>query len=401
MLSRAHGLGERIVAWRRDIHRHPEPGFEEHRTAGLVAGALQGMGIPAEAAVGKTGVVGHLGHGRPAIGLRADMDALAIQEANDVPYASCRPGLMHACGHDAHTAMLLGAAELLHSEANRLPGEIRFIFQPCEEGWDSEDKGGAVRMMEDGALEGLDAILALHVDPGARAGTVGIRSGYVMAGVDPYDAILIGKGCHSSAPQQGLNPIFVLSQVLSAIQAIPAQRISALEPAIVSIEAVHGGSSTGVIPDRVSLHGNIRCYDDWTRLRLREELERALGLARALGGDYELKVRNLFPACYNDPEISGAVRRVAVEMLGADGVYEPEPSMAGEDFGFMSRAVPGAFVWLGIQMEGGQRALHSPNFDVDESALPLGSALLAETGWRLLREMGQARPSALGLTPRR
>lgn len=383
-LRQARAFQEQIVAWRRDIHRHPEMGFQEHRTAHLVAKVLQGLGLRVETGVGKTGVVGHLGRGRPAIGLRADMDALEIQEANDAPYASRTPGLMHACGHDAHTAMLLGSAYLLHAWHDLPPGEVRFIFQPCEEGWDKEGKGGAVRMIEDGALDGLDAVLALHIDPGARAGTVGIRSGYVMAGVDPYDAILIGQGGHSSQPEKGLNPFFLLSQVLNAIQTIPAQRIRPLEPAIVSVEAVHGGSTTGVIPERISLHGNIRCYDDATRMQLRAELERALSLARALGGDYELAVRHLFPACHNDPRIVDVIREAAGPMLGQDSIYEPEPHMAGEDFGFMLRAVPGAFVWMGARIEEVPRTLHSPTFDLNESALPVGSALLTEAACRLL-----------------
>ncbi len=391
MMSRARALQEQIVAWRRTIHRHPELGFQEHQTARLVTGALQGMDLRVETGVGKTGVVGHLGQGRPAIGLRADMDALEIQEANDTPYASCTPGLMHACGHDAHTAMLLGAAALLQSLPDRPPGEIRFLFQPCEEAWDNEDRGGALRMVEDGALEGLDAVAGLHVDPQAEAGSLGIRSGYVMPGVDPYDAILLGRGCHSSRPQQGLNPIYLLSQVLGAILAIPAEHIDPLEPAVVSVEAVHGGSTTGVIPDRVSLHGNIRAYDDETRLRLREELARALSLARTLGGDYELAVRSIYPACYNDPHVSGIVQQVAVEMLGTSRLYEPALNMSGEDFGYMTQAVPGAFVWLGVQLEGDSRALHSPTFDVEESALPVGSAILAGAACRLLRELGTQR----------
>ncbi len=182
MLSRARAIQEEIVAWRRTIHRQPELGFQEHETAELVSSALQGMGLRVETGVGKTGVVGHLGQGRPAVALRADMDALEIQEANDVPYASSAPGLMHACGHDAHTAMLLGAARLLQSLPGRPRGEVRFLFQPCEEAWDSEDKGGALRMVEDGALEGLDAVVGLHVDAEAEAGSLGIRDGYIMPG---------------------------------------------------------------------------------------------------------------------------------------------------------------------------------------------------------------------------
>jgi amidohydrolase len=387
MLSRARVLHEQIVAWRRTIHRHPELGFQERRTARLVADALQEMGLQVETGVGKAGVVGHLGQGRPAVGLRADMDALEIQEANDLPYASCTPGLMHACGHDAHTAMLLGAAELLQSLPSRPGGEIRFLFQPCEEAWDSEDKGGALRMAEDGALEGLDAVIGLHVDPRAEAGSVGVRSGYVMPGVDPYDAILFGRSCHSSRPHQGLNPILILSQVLNAILAIRAERIDPLMSAVVSVEAVHGGSTTGVIPDRVTLSGNIRAYDDVTRLQLRKELDRALSLARTLGGDYELDVRSIFPACYNDPHISSIVQQVAMEMIGARNLYEPDLNMAGEDFSYMTQAVPGAFVQLGVKIEGEQRALHSATFDVDESALPVGSAILAETTCCLLRDL--------------
>jgi amidohydrolase len=386
-LRRARALQDHIVAWRRDIHRHPELGFEEHRTARLVSDALEGMGLQVEAHVGGTGVVGRLGGGRPAVGIRADMDALQIVEANDVPYASSTPGLMHACGHDAHTAMLLGAAELLRFRPDRPPGELRFLFQPCEEAWDSQGKGGAVRMVEDGALDGLDAVLALHVDPGAPAGSLGVGVGYVMAGVDPYDATLVGRGCHSSAPQEGLNPIFLLSPILSAIQAIPAERISPHQRAIISVEAIHCGSSTGVIPERLSIHGNIRCYDDATRLQLGHELERALSIATALGGGYELAIRSLFPACYNDPGVAGVARQVAIEVLGPHRLYEPEPSMAGEDFGFMLRAVPGAFLWLGVRLPGEPRRLHSPTFDVEESALPAGSAILAETACRLLRQL--------------
>ena len=396
MLSRARAIQQEIVAWRRTIHSRPELGFQERQTARLVADALQQMGLQVETGVGKTGVVGRLGQGRPAVGLRADMDALEILEANDVPYASSTPGLMHACGHDAHTAMLLGAAQLLQALPDRPQGEVRFLFQPCEEAWDGEGKGGALRMVEDGALEGLDALLGLHVDPLADAGRVGIRGGYVMPAVDPYDAVLLGQGCHSSEPHQGLNPIYLLGPVLGAIFAIPAEHIDPFEPVAVSVEAVHGGSTTGVIPDRVALHGNIRAYDEGTRLRLREALAQALSLTQALGGDYELDVRNVFPACYNDPDISSVVQQVAAGMLGAGGLYDPVPTLGGEDFGYMIQDTPGAFVWLGVGMKGDPRALHSPAFDLDESALPVGSALLAAAASRLVRDRGtcQSAPSS-------
>jgi len=383
-LSRAQQLHDRIVAWRREMHMYPEPGFQEHRTAQLVAETLRRLGLEVETGVGRTGVVGRMGGGRPAVGIRADMDALRLQEDNDLPYASRTPGMMHACGHDAHTAMLLGAAELLRSMPDRPAGEIRFLFQPCEEAWDEEGKGGAVRMIEDGALADLDAIIGLHIDTAADAGHIGIRSGYAMAAVDPFDAVIIGSGCHSSAPHQGLNPIFLLTQVAGAIMSIPTVRISPLQPAIVSMEAVHAGGMTGVIPEKVTLHGNIRCYDEGTRLRLRQELERALGLARALGGDYQLTVRHMYPATYNNPEVCAVIRQVAEEMVGAERVYVPEQEMAGEDFGYMSRRTPGVLFRLGATIAGETRPLHSPTFDLDESALPLGSAMLAQTACRLL-----------------
>lgn len=386
VLTSAQALAEQIVAWRRDIHMHPEPGFQEHRTAQLVAEALAEMGLRVDTGVGKTGVVGQIGSGRPAIGIRADMDALELQEANEVPYASQIPGMMHACGHDAHTAMLLGAAKLLQEMEDRPAGQIRLLFQPSEESWDEDDKGGARRMVEDGALGGLDAVIALHVDSDTESGLVGVRGGYVMAGVDPYDAVVFGRGCHSAAPHQGVNPIFLLAQVINAIQSISALHIDPLKPAIISCESVHGGSTTGVIPDRVSLHGNIRSYDDESRLRMRDELEGALGVVRSLGGDYELRVRSIYPATYNDPQVTALVRRVATDLVGPEGVYEPERSMAGEDFGYMAREVPGAFVRLGVRLKGEDRPHHSPVFDVDEAALPIGSAVLAETAIRFLAE---------------
>jgi amidohydrolase len=394
LLAAAQELQDQLIAWRREIHVHPELGFQEHRTARLVADTLRDLELAVETEVGRTGVVGHLGAGRPAIGLRADMDALEIQEANDVPYASQNPGVMHACGHDAHTAMLLGAATVLAALSDRPPGEIRLLFQPSEESWDEEGKGGARRMIEDGALEGLDAILALHVDSTQVSGTVGIRSGYVWAGVDSYHATIRGSSSHSAAPQQGVNPIVLLARVINAIQAIPLLHTDPLQPAIISCEAVQGGTSSGVIPGETSLHGNIRYYDQETRRALRRGLRNALETVRIWGGRYQLTVLDTYPPTYNDPELTAMVRDCAIDIVGEAGVQTAERSLAGEDFGYMSSRVPGAYLRLGAQLANEHRPYHTPGFDLDESALPVGSALLAASALRYLDRQDPKGPTA-------
>lgn len=390
MLERARVLQEQIVAWRREVHKHPELGFQEHRTAQLVADALRDIGIRVETGIGKTGVVGHLGEGRPSVGIRADMDALPLQEANDVPYASRTPGVMHACGHDAHVGILLGVAKLLSEMKDRPSGEIRFLFQPCEEGQDDEGKSGAVRMIEDGALEGLDAVIALHVASKIPAGKVEIDGGYALAAVDSFDATLVGAGCHGAYPHMGVDPIFILAQVINAVHGIRARRINPVRPAVISFGSIHAGDANNVIPNEVKINGTIRSYDDETRRQLWEELEKALGVARVLGGDYQLAIEEGFPSTYNDPEIAGIIRQVAEEMLGQDGLYPPEPGMGAEDFSYMARKAPAAMFMLGAQIGQENRPHHSPIFDLDESAFPIGAAVLAEVACRLLRSKKQS-----------
>ncbi len=390
MLERARVLQEQIVAWRREVHKHPELGFQEHRTAQLVADALRDIGIRVETGIGKTGVVGHLGEGRPSVGIRADMDALPLQEANDVPYASRTPGVMHACGHDAHVGILLGVAKLLSEMKDRPSGEIRFLFQPCEEGQDDEGKSGAVRMIEDGALEGLDAVIALHVASEIPAGKVEIDSGYALAAVDSFDATLVGAGCHGAYPHMGVDPIFILAQVINAVHGIRARRINPVRPAVISFGSIHAGDANNVIPNEVKINGTIRSYDDETRHQLWEELEKALGVARVLGGDYQLTIEEGFPSTYNDPEIAGIIRQVAEEMLSQDGLYPPEPGMGAEDFSYMARKAPAAMFMLGAQIGQENRPHHSPIFDLDESAFPIGAAVLAEVACRLLRSKKQS-----------
>jgi amidohydrolase len=385
VLERARALQDTLIAWRREIHMHPELSFQEYGTARFVADRLAEMGIEAQVGVGKTGVVARIGEGRPAIGIRADMDALPIQETNNVPYTSQTPGVMHACGHDAHTAMLLGVARILNEMKDRPAGEIRLLFQPSEEDEDDEGKSGATRMIEDNALEELDAVIALHVSSGAPAGKIRINEGYASAAVDSFEAVIIGEGCHGAHPDTGIDPIYILAQVINAIHGIRARRIDPVHPAVISIGAVHGGSANNVIPDRVTLNGTIRSFDEETRSKLWEELQRAFGVARALGGDYEIKYMRGYPSMYNDPEVARIIRDVANEMLGEEGIYEEPAGMGAEDFSYMQQKAPGAMFNLGAKFDDLNRPHHSPIFNINEECFPVGSAMLAETAVRLLK----------------
>ncbi len=385
MLEKARKIQDQITAWRRDFHMHPELGFQETRTAKVVAEALQEIGLRVDTGVGITGVVGHLGEGGPVVGIRADIDALPLQESNEVPYASQTPNVMHACGHDAHTAILLGVARMLSEMDDRPPGEVRFLFQPSEEGWDDELKSGATRMIEDGALEGVDAVIALHVDSTSPAGEVEIGEGFASAAVDAFYASITGKGGHGAHPNETIDPTFILAQVINAIHGIRARRINPIRAAVISLGSIHAGDATNIIPSQVDISGTIRSFDEETRKQLSDELEKALAVSRAFGGDFTLKIENGYPAMHNDPEVASLIRQIAVEMLGADSVKEGEAEMGAEDFSYMQQQAPGAMFSLGVMLDGPPRPHHNPAFDVDEDALPIGAAVLAEATCRLLK----------------
>jgi amidohydrolase len=261
---------------------------------------------------------------------------------------------------------------------------VRFLFQPCEENWDDEGKSGAMRMVEDGALEGLDAVIALHVASEKQAGHLEIGEGYVLAAVDSFEASIVGSGCHGAYPHTGVDPLFILAQVINAIHGVRARRINPVRPAVISIGSVKAGEAPNVIPNEVTMSGTIRSFDQETRQQLWEELERALSVARALGGDYTLAIEQGFPSTYNDPEVAGVLRQVAEEMLGADRLLPAVPEMGAEDFSYMAQQVPGAMCFLGAEIGDVNRPHHSPIFDLDESAFPAGSAVLAESACRLL-----------------
>jgi amidohydrolase len=384
-LEKAIEIEDEIIAWRREIHANPELGFEETKTANLVVEALREMGVEAQAGVGRTGVVARIGNGEGRkIGIRGDMDALPIQEAVDLDFQSTVAGKMHACGHDAHTAMLLGVAKLL--SAVDIDGEIRLLFQPSEERWDEDGTSGATAMIDDEALEELDAVIALHVNSLMPVGEIEVTDGMALAAVDTFYATIIGEGCHGASPHTGLDPIWMFSQVMNVIQAIRSRRTDPTSASVITVGSIHGGSAPNVIPDRVELQGTIRSYDENIRSQLHEELERALAITKTFGGDYELKIERGYPVLNNDTEVAALLREVSKGYLGEENARHGVPKMGAEDFAYMTQKAPGAMLFLGAKYDEQHRPHHSPIFAISEEPLKYGSAILAETAMRLLKQ---------------
>ena len=381
MLNKAKKIQSEMVAWRRDIHMHPELGFEEKRTSALIAETMEGLGYRVRTGVGKTGVVAEIGSGKPVVAIRADMDALPIQEANQVPYKSKNDGVMHACGHDAHVAIAMGTAKLLAAET--FPGTVRFLFQPAEETDDGEFSG-APRMIEDGAIEDVDNVLALHVDSAGNTGEIEIATEYASAGVDTFYAKIIGKGGHGSTPHKVVDPIFISGHVILALHGIVSRQLRPYDPAVISIGSIQGGQTDNVIPEEVNLLGTIRFLIPEVQEKIHAEIKNALEIARNLGGDYELKIEVGFPPMHNHPEIVDLIKSVAGDMLGEDKIIPPEPGMGAEDFGYFLEKAPGAMFMLGCKIEGDERRHHDPRFDVDEDCFPIGAAIISETALRIL-----------------
>ncbi len=383
MLDKARAMQGQLIAWRRGFHAHPELGFQETRTAAAVADLLEKLGCRVRRGVGKTGVVADLGSGSPMIAIRADMDALPIQEANDVPYISQNPGVMHACGHDAHTAMLLGAATLLAEE--EFPGAVRFLFQPSEEAGDDEGISGAPRMIQDGAMESVDMVIALHVEPATPVGDIRNESGPASGGVDSWFGRVIGKGGHGAHPHEAIDPIFISAHVIFALNGIVSRRLHPFSPAVVSVGAIHAGQAENVIPAAVDFAGTLRYTERKVQEQIHAEIERAFSLARALGGDYELRFEIGAPPMQNHPAAVELIRRAAADLLGEGHILPFIKELGAEDFGCFSEVVPGAMFALGTRVEGDRRYGHNPRFDIDERALPIGAAVLAEAALRFLR----------------
>ena len=383
LLERAKGLHEQIRSWRREIHRYPELTFTEQRTASLVNATLADLGIPTETEVAKTGVVGHVkGSDGPVVGLRADMDALPITEINTTDFNSTRPGIMHACGHDAHTAMLLGAATILKQLADeqRLPGSIRLLFQPSEEAQDEEGKSGGMRMVEEGALQGLDAVFGLHVDASHNVGVVSTREGPMMAAADRFRVVIHGSGGHAARPQATVDPIVLSAHVINAIQHVVSRRLNPLEPGVITIGTINGGTVENVIPDTVTLTGTIRSFTPEARETLHKELEKACRIVEPLGGSIEFEINWGYPPTSNSPEATAVAVDALSELLGEENVKLADQGMGAEDFSFMAQTAPGCFIRLGVHDPAwGDQVynVHRADFRMDEDALPIGAAALA------------------------
>lgn len=378
----AERLRESLISIRRQIHAHPEYGFQERETARLVAATLDEMGACVRCGVAKTGVVGELGEGTPIVAIRADMDALPIAEATGLPFASNLPNMMHACGHDAHVACALGAAMLLAKSS--ISGTVRFLFQPSEEQKDEEGRSGAMRMIDEGALNGVAAVIALHTRA-LPVGSIGVTAGPALAANDTIKITILGRAAHGAHPEEGLDAIAIAAQVVNAIQQIVARCLPAISPAVVSITTIHGGVKENVIAERVELSGTIRTAGGETRQRVLAELERALDVGRALGATCELQVFEGYPVTNNDARVAETIRAAAREALGAERVVDLPFDTWAEDFGYMTARVPGAMFWLGVTSPRLPHPVwHSPLFDLDEDALPVGAAALAASALRLL-----------------
>lgn len=385
LLPSAHAAHEQMRQIRRTLHRHPELSFKEYETSRFIQARLKELHIPFQV-MAETGVVAHIGEGDRCVALRADIDALPIQEESGVEYASTKPGVMHACGHDAHTAMLLGAAQMLKERetvegASALGGVIKLIFQPGEE----MSPGGASIMIREGVLQHPrpEAIFGQHVNPDATAGTAAFVGGMMMASTDELYWTLYGKSGHAAQPHKATDPVLMAAHLITQLQTLISRRLNPFAPGVLSICSIHGGHATNVIPDTVELSGTLRSMNQTWReeaLRVIQEHSHALAASPLYGeGRSELRIERGYPPLINNTETTLFARQAAENLIGRANVEDFEPKMWGEDFAYYTQEIPGTFWMLGVRPPHLETTpgLHNSKFILDENALPIGAALLA------------------------
>ncbi len=376
--AQAQALAPQLTGWRRDFHQHPEVAFEELRTAGVVASHLSGLGLEVQIGVGRTGVVAVLEGAQPGptAMLRFDMDALPIQEETDLPFASQAAGKMHACGHDGHTAIGLGVATLLAGQQQNLAGRVKFVFQPAE-----EIAQGARAMIADGVMTAPvpDAMFGLHLWSQIPLGQAVVKGGPLWASSDRFALEIVGRGSHGAMPHQGIDAIAVAAYAIAQLQTLISRDRDPLQPAVLSIGTIHGGSAFNILAERVQMSGTLRTFDLATRARVMDRMHSLLGgLCAAHGASYTLTWRDFTPPVVNDAAAASHLRAVAAAVLGAEAVADGPMMMVAEDVAEFLERTPGCFFVLGAMPERRVEPHHSPRFDIDERALPLGAAILAQ-----------------------
>lgn len=387
-------IREKMISVRRDIHANPELSNREFRTSKLVAENLRKLGIDVREKVAKTGVVGILWKGEkyPTVALRADMDALPIEEKNDVEYRSKVKGVMHACGHDFHTTILLGTAEVLSNLKNELYGNVLFIFQPAEEGAPEGEEGGAYLMIKEGVFNILkpNCIFALHVTSDIETGKIGYTPGFSMANADSFKIEIEGKSAHGAYPHQGIDAILASSFLITQLQSIPSRFADVNDPVVITVGKIQGGVRSNVIAEKVEMEGTIRTLSDKTRNMVIGKINKILqGLETYFGIKYRIEIANKVPSVYNNPELTFWSISLLEKIIGKKNCIELKPQMTAEDFGFYSREVPAFLFWLGVRNEekGFIHGLHTPNFNGDEEAIFVGIRIFSNLVMEKLKEL--------------
>lgn len=379
----AEALADQLVAWRRDLHQHPELGFQEVRTSGIVARHLADLGIEVQTGVGQTGVVGILegNEDGPTVLLRFDMDALPIQEVSDTTYCSLQPNVMHACGHDGHTAIGLGVASLLSQHRAQLRGRVKLVFQPAEEGL-----GGALAMVRDGVLHhpGPDVAFALHLWNPFPLGRVVVQEGPLLAAADEFELTITGRGSHGAMPHEGIDAIVVAAQVISALQTVVSRSVDPVQTAVLTVGTIHGGQAFNIVADQVVMRGTVRTFDRQVRQQVLDRAHAvAHGVGQALGASVSWAAcGSPTSAVVNAPAAAAIMRAAAAEVLGNAQIDRITPLMIAEDVSEFLNRVPGCFVLLGAGPH--PHPHHNASFDFDERALPIGVALLCDAAARAL-----------------